>query len=222
MARRGSPKSFERVIELAIAAVQPPEIQRLHASIARKGLADHLAARGGTPPHVRRIVDGRVGAAEETVKPYGVIRYEFDRMRDGALFALERLRALSPEDTGAYKTSWFLLYKGKEIEPEALPEDATEVVVINDKPYSRRLAVGRRADGRPFSLKNVPPGYIELARVAVTQRYGNSLRINASFLLLDGGYILRADYLVPGRRRARPQDRAGEPITYPALRLTLR
>ncbi|MDP3417854.1 hypothetical protein [Falsiroseomonas sp.] len=215
MARAPSSRAFERVINLAIAKVQPPELQKLHAKIARDGLAQHLATVPSRP-NVRRIVDGRLGAAEESVRPFGVIRYEFDSLREAALFALDELRRLSPIESGDYRKAWFLLYQGKQVTPEALPPDAREVTVTNDQPYSRMLAVGKRADGRPFSLQNVAPGYMELAWQAVRQRFGNSVTIAIGFIQLEGGYVMKQTY------RDTRRDRAGQQITYPSLVLSLR
>lgn len=215
MARAPSTRAFEQVINLAIAKVKPPEVQKLHARIARQGLAEHLAKLDARP-NVRTIVDGRPGASEDSVRPYGVIRYEFDYLRDAALFALDWLRTKTPEDSGDYRKAWFLLYQGKEVAPEALPASATEVTVTNDLPYSRMLAVGRRADGRPFSLQNLPPGYMDLAHQAVRRRFGNSVTVGISFIRLQGGYILKNSY------RDTRRDRAGQPVTYPSLILSLR
>ena len=215
MARRPSTAAFERVIALSIARVQPPEVQKLHATIARQGLAEHLATLTGKP-NVRIIVDGRIGASEDSVRPYGVIRYEFDNLREAAIFAQAELSKLSPVASGTYSKSWFLLYQGAEVKPDALPLDAREVTVTNDQPYSRMLAVGKRADGRPFSLQNLPPGYMELAWQAVRGRFGNSVAVAISFIKLQGGHVMKNDY------RDTRRDRAGQQITYPSLILSLR
>lgn len=204
MARRpASPRSFESVITLAIARAKPPEVQRLHARIAREGLAKHLAGRPDRP-NVTRIVDGRIGASEDSVKPYGVIRYEFDNLRTAALFAMEQLQALVPVLTGRYKGQWFFMVNGAEIAPEAIPADAREITITNDEPYSRRLVVGKRADGRPFSLKNAAPGFMALARYAVLGRFGNSVSVRVQFIYLNGG-------------PARTAKARREQMTYPSL-----
>ena len=54
-----STAAFERVISVAIARLKPPEAQKRHAEIARKGLADHLAKTKGAP-QVVTFVDGRL------------------------------------------------------------------------------------------------------------------------------------------------------------------
>lgn len=204
MARRpATPQAFERVIQLAIANVKPPEFQRLHAKIARETLAKHLASRSDRP-NVTRIVDGRIGASEDSVRPYGLIRYEFDNLRTAALFAMEQIQALVPQPTGQYRRAWFFMVDGAEVSADAIKPDAREITITNDEPYSRRLVVGRRADGRPFSLKNPPPGFLALARYAVIGRFGNSVSARIQFIYLNGGPARTAR----GRR---------EQMTYPSL-----
>jgi hypothetical protein len=208
MARMASPRAFEQVIRLAIAKVRPPEVQKLHASIARKGLAEHLAGRSDHP-RITRIVDGRIGASEDSVRPYGVIRYEFDNLKAAAIFARDQLRELSPERTGRYKGQWYFMVNGAEVAEDAIPADARTILVTNDEPYSRRLVAGKRADGSPFALKNPPPGFLVLARRAVVARYGNSVEVSMPFILLNEG------------RAATPRARRAQ-MTYPSLALHAR
>ncbi len=203
MARMASPRGFENVVTLAIAQAKSPEVQRLHARIAREGLAKHLAGRSDKP-NVTRIVDGRIGASEDSVKPFGVIRYEFDNLRAAAIFAMAQIQDHAPELEGIYKRQWFFMVDGAEVAPETIPADAREITITNDEPYSRRLVVGRRADGRPFSLKNPPPGFLEIARNAVRGKFGNSVAARVQFIFLNG--------LVPSTAKARR-----EQMTYPSL-----
>ncbi|WP_424813565.1 hypothetical protein [Roseococcus sp. YIM B11640] len=203
-----SPKAFETVIKLSIAKAQPPEVQKLHARIARQGLAEHLARRSDKP-RVTTIVDGRRGASENSVRPYGVIRYEFDNLRDAAIFAKEQLEELSPKLTGHYAGRWFFMVDGSEVLADAIPPTARMIIVTNDEPYSRRLVVGKRADGRPFSLQNPPPGFLVLARRAVLARFGNSVEVGMPFILLN-----EKPAATPRARR--------EQMTYPSLALHAR
>jgi hypothetical protein len=215
-------RGVEEVVRLAMRQVQAPEFQRQHAAIARQGLAQHLAERQ-FPPRVRRIVDGRQGVSEDQVKLFGIIRYEFDSLREAAYRAKQELEDATPKASGALAGAWFFMVGGQQV--AEVPRDAVEVTIANDQPYARRLLVGKRPDGRPFSLQHVPPGYLEIAKARVAERFGNSVEVLARFIYLEGGYVLKADYRDPTvsrRRKVRPENRAGQPITYPALVLRLR
>lgn len=209
---------FEQVIRLTMAQVKPPEVQKLHAALARKGLAEHMARLpAGARPQVRTIVDGRIGASEDSVQPYGLIRYEFTQLGEVAQAALAAVLERVPRKSGTYHKSWFVMVDGKPVAPDAIPLAADEVIIVSDEPYSRRLLVGRRKDGRPFVLTNLPPGFMELAKEAVMGRFGNQVQVNVRFIALAGAYTLRGSYKAPGQRKSYKGKRAGDEITYPAL-----
>lgn len=210
MARRSTLGGWETVINLAIEGMNPPEIQRQHAAFARQKLAEHLAGVQSRPA-VTVIVDGRRDASEDSVKPYGVIRYEFSYFREVAAEALAQAQEMSPVRSGRYKRSWFVLADGVEVAPDAIPDKARSVMVVNDQPYHRKIHVG--------AMRNlsVPPLIVERLRQVVQRRFGNLVQVGVRFILLEGGYILK------GRNKSRRKDlRAGQPMTYPALELTLR
>jgi hypothetical protein len=212
--------NLEQVVTLAMRQVRAPEFQKIHAATARQGLAQHLAQRNDRP-RTLRIVDGRRGAAEESVKLYGIIRYEFDSLIQAALWAKAQLEALSPVLTGRYRGSWFLMVNGQAVEPVNIPADVRGIIIANDQPYSRKLVAGKRGDGRPFSLQNLPPGFLAITEYAVRDRYRGALLVRSTFVDLDGGYRLRNAYREFNNRRVRPENRAGRAITYPALFLGL-
>src|SRR3954470_2818243 len=73
------------------------------AEIARKGVAD-LVADGKAPSTYQTIVDGRVGAVEESVRGDGggSITYLFDAQANAAIFAVGYLRQRAPKKSGRY------------------------------------------------------------------------------------------------------------------------
>lgn len=200
MARR----NFEQTVRLAIQSVQAPDVQRIHADLARNGLAEHMAKLPAAGrPQVRTIVDGRIGASEDSVQPHGIIRYEFSRLGDAAAAALTAVQARVPRLTGTYRDSWFIQAGGRRIEGSAaIPADVDQVLVISDEPYSRRLVTGRRNDGRPFILTNLPPGFLELAREEVARAF-QAIEFKVIFVELTG----------------RPVD---ERVKYPAISIRMR
>lgn len=206
-------RAFARSIQLLPKTMMgEADFKRLHADIWR---AEHRKIVEAENPSSHRVfVDGREGAAPETVKLGGVIVSRYSYLAEVAAFALETLREISPVDSGDYKASHFLLHDGGEV-PE-LPEAALEFFVTNDVPYARKLHV------RHYGF-TAPPGVYERAREMVAQRFGNSVDCQVRFIDLAGAYRLRHNafkkHPVTGRPYGSPRRDAlaGAPITYPAL-----
>ncbi|MGE0425409.1 MAG: hypothetical protein AB7O88_24325 [Reyranellaceae bacterium] len=198
-----SAQSFERQLRIATAGLEPKAVSALLAKTARDALAEAIA-RGEASSVYTRVVNGRVGAPEESVIVPGPIVYRFNYLDDAVVYALAFCEARSPVLSGLYRRSWFALVDGAPWkEGTAIPADA-EVVVTNDQPYHRKVEVGAMR-------MSVPPRIVESARRALLSRFGRDLlRVEVRFIRLQGGYILRRARR--GRGRAK-----GTPITYPAL-----
>lgn len=239
MARRKSFSNMEKVLRLDLSQVLPPQVQKVHADFARKKLQEHLSGLKGTPPAVTTIVDGRRGASEDSVKPYGLIRYEFSWLAEVAQAALDKALEFSPVDSGEYRNSWFMMAGQVEIDPTAIPDGISEITITNSTPYHRKIQVG--------AMKmSVPPGIVERVRQWVLGRHGNLVDAQIYFIQLSGkakGSRFEIPYILKGRRPARPaaQSRrssafragrkylaarkdtaAGQQLTYPALTISLR
>lgn len=205
-----STAAFERVINLAIKNAQPPEVQKRHAEVARKGLADHLRTVPGGKPHVTTFVDGRKGASEDSVKAYGVIRYEFTRLAEIAAFALRRAQELSPvgdgrggggDPGGHYRDAWFAMVGGRQVAPEAIPAGAPEVVITNDKPFHRKLEMTvNAASFRGKAMARLPAGIVERVRQEILREFGKTLDVSVSFITLQGGYTLKGRQRTQSRK----------------------
>lgn len=185
-----SKSNWAKVFKLTLDQVRPPDVQKLHAAFAREKLAEHLAGVTGGKPAVTTVVDGRRGASEDSVKPYGIIRYEFSYFREIAAWALTQARDISPVDSGEYRDSWFVLADGLRCEPDAIPDGAKRIAIINDRPYHRKIHVGA------MKGLSVPPLIVERLRAAVGRRFGNLVYGEIKFLMLNGGYVLK------GRQRS--------------------
>lgn len=224
-------QAFERVIDLAVASVTPPELQKLHARVARQALAEHLGTLPTKPP-VKTIVDGRIGAGEDSVKAYGRIRYEFGFLQEIAPFALAHARKVSPVDSGRYRDAWLVLADGVPVDANAVPEQTVELVIVNPEPYSRKLNVGKNLDGTPFVV-SVPPYFVEEIAGAVVRRWGNIITLRVRFIDLHGAYTIKVGNAVLLARQAargrgvnnatraqlqvRKDRQAGTDVTYPAV-----
>jgi hypothetical protein len=203
--------AFEKVLDLAIANVTPPEFQKIHARIAKEALAEHLA-KVNPDPQVERFVDGRQGAAEEQVKAYGVIRYEFVRLGQIVAEALKWLIEHSPKDTGEYRNSFYVGVNGKLIpaanfNAKAVPSDA-EIVIGNKAPYHRKIDV-QSIGGKKINV-SVEPFLMERAAQMIRRRYLDVDCKRVYTMNFTGQYILKR-----GKR-------AGKPVQSPALILKRR
>jgi len=218
-------QAFERNLKIATASLEPAAISALLARTAREALAEAIAAGEASPNYVRSV-NGRFGAAEETVVVPGPIIYRFSYLEDAVVFALAYCEARSPFKSGRYRKSWFALVNGALWRPGTPIPPNAEAIVTNDQPYHRKIEVG--------AMKmSVPPRIVEGARQALFEKFGRGvLKVERQFVWLHGGYVLK------GRRRSvraaqnnrssafrggraflsgRADTAAGEPMTYPAL-----
>jgi hypothetical protein len=164
MGKMASPRQFERIIDLARGDLTSPEFQKWHAEVARKLLAEELAAMA-VKPTVQTVVDGRVDASEDTVKLYGTIRYNFGTLGNAVQEVLDWLIAEGSKVGAEYANSFFVAVlksetqgKGKRtftsFAPEGrmipakrwaassrgIPADAS-FIIGNGQPYNRKVDI---------------------------------------------------------------------------------
>ncbi len=205
-------------LQLITAGMQPAAIAPALAAFARAELAKSIANGEGSPNY-QKFVNGVEGADESTVTPPGPIVYEFNWWHDIVPFALQTLIELSPEDSGAFKKSWFVMADGQTIADPAKIETASVVQITNDQPYSRSIDVGHKRYRMGHQI-------IDTARQRVNSVFGNMITARREMILLPGGYILkghfRRGFRQHARRKLRPDASAGQPMTYPCLNLQMR
>lgn len=152
------------------------------------------------------------------IRPTSIITFEFNIWDDIVPFALQALIDRSPEHSGLYKRSWFVMVDGRRVAPEDVPLGAN-VIIANDQPYSRKIDVGHMK-------MSVPPGIVEAARQEVLNRYGNSVSVERVMIPLPDGYVLKGRFRKGSgtsvRRGLRKDTQAGAAMTYPALAIEMR
>ena len=220
--------SYARQIDVFISKnLTGAEQSRVLARFARADVARHQA-QGRVSMDYTIFVDGREGAAPETVKPGGAIVYQFSRLKDAVAFAFGYLVGRSPVGTdsqspGRYRKSWVIfvnwqLWRG---DLANMPRDA-EVMIVNTQPYHRKLEMTRGGTKATLTY---------LCRLAVEKKYKN-VRASHVFLelpqgpapapyVLKGGFVSRRQFL-NSRGRAIKFGKAkfstkGEAMTYPAV-----
>jgi len=221
-------ETFDRDIKLATTGIEPDAVNAMLAKFARDELAAVIASGEGSGNY-DRFVNGRAGAPEETVEAPGPILYTFSWWKDFVEAAVEQLQAFSPRASGRYASSFIVLANQKLVTSfDDIPAGA-EIIITNFQPYVRKIEVG--------AMKmSVPDRVFDRARLALNRRFGNSFRVESTFLDIGGGvhegmpYILKGHYTrmraarianparFAGRSFPKRRDmEAGQPITYPAL-----
>jgi hypothetical protein len=211
-------QTFARDIQLATAGISPQNISAELAKFSRQELANVIQSGEGSPQY-DIYVNGNFGASETSVVAPGPILYIFSWWDDIATFALQYLIDRSPESSGRYKNSWFIMVGGQVIaDPKKIPPTSS-VILTNDQPYHRKIDVGHMK-------MSVPPGVVEDARKAVMSIWGNLITAKRTLIQLPGGYVLKGHFtkgIRPhARTKLRPDTQAGAPMTYPALLLEMR
>lgn len=210
--------TFAKDLQLATAGITPENIARELAKYARSELSKAIQEGEGSERY-DRYVNGRLGASEDSVVPPGPILYVFHWWREIIEFALQAAVERSPEKSGRYKHSWFVMTPGGIIKSfDEIPINST-VILTNNQPYSRKVDVGHMR-------MSVPPGIIEDVKKMLLSRFGNFVTAKRTMIPLPGGYILKGrfkrGYRPFARTKLRPDTQAGAQMTYPALVLSMK
>lgn len=217
-------------------ALSPEEQRKVAAAFARQRLNETLRkdhAVLGYVPKVHVDVDGRDGAALESVKLNGGhITFEFDiasdLTRNVISEALLALRAASPVVSGAYRDAHTLYINGAAVNTIPDTIKLNDVIMIaNPLPYARRLDIGVTKSGRAFVVQVAPHIYRRVGN-ALASRFGNAARITVAdspgVLLPAAGAVQGvagrsgiSTHHQSGGRRVRRRLHKGEPLRSPAL-----
>jgi len=138
------------------------------------------------PTRFTRTVDGRRNAAEETVKPDGIIVYDYPRMHEIVQVAMNTLFDLSPVLSGDYRNAHTIYVDGNPVSNIKDWDGTGEIVILNHVPYSRKIELGK--------MRMRVPGtdhVYEQAEYVLNQRYSNVARISFTYRGIAGGYIAK-------------------------------
>ena len=204
--------SIDRDIQLLTNELLSPAARsKMLATAALEILQETDAANRsvlGRVPKSKTYVDGRQGAAIQTVKPDGIIVRDYELVNDVILFLLDLLRSSSPVGKGPdrrpghpgfYKKSHILFADGREVGlNEALPE-ALEYVILSSAEYARRIE--KRTT------------IYERAAAQASRRFGNIAKVYFSYR----SPIL--PYVQGGRNRAERAAQRNQPAKQSAKHL---
>jgi hypothetical protein len=223
----------ERITEAMIRAdLVLPAQKKAAADFARAGLEDAKESNrlilGRVPPFTT-TVDGRRGAALESVNPDGgSIIFEFDLVVDVLSWIADKLIERSPVVSGRYRRGHVLLADGVEVALGREIPAADEYVFVNHESYARKIEVGKTESGRAFVIQVANKIYERTASDA-NSRFGNIAAIKFGYRELTDGYALHGNntsrhFLRGGRVYREPTIRAdrqaGSVVPSPAITVT--
>lgn len=177
----------EREILVQIDGLAGPQASMAIATLAAEKRDEIIAI--DHPSSTTTYVDGREGAPLSSVRPDGVIRFEFSYLDEIVRSVLAMLVSASPyaeKRAGAnpsthYRDEHAIFLDGTEVTdlPARIPPTA-EVVITNLQPYARKVEKGF---GR--GLKSAHGVYQAVASLA-KRRYGNVVSITYSWRQFPG------------------------------------
>lgn len=201
---------FDREIMLATADLEPGAINAALAKFARQELAKAIAA--GASPRYEKYVNGREGAAEETVQAPGPILYEFINWPLVLDAVLAELRKRGPRrKSGQFENSYVVIAGGRVPVTDftKIRADA-EIIITNAQPYVRKAEVGRL--GIPEQRL-----FAGTARV-MNNRFNGVFRFESRFLNVPSGIHPLMPYRLKTRKRSHDRiSRKAGVLTYPSI-----
>ncbi len=207
------------------------------ALFARQQLAEVQASGQGSEVY-DLYVNNRPAASEFEVEMAGSIVYVFSWFEDVIRAALAALIKASPRKSGRFASSFVVIVNGRIVDAATPIGSATEVIITNVQPYSRKVQVGAMQ-------MSVPPQLFNRAGQALRRQFkGRGLVVQTKFVNLAPGihplvpYILKGGYararsnwlgrassgrLQHGERKLyrRKDLERGQALTYPALVLNV-
>jgi hypothetical protein len=192
---------------LALAATARSEEARV--------IREQTARSGGIAPTLTRIVDGRRGAAYDSVGDNGVIILQWKYLREIAAVAMRRLKARAPERSGDYKKGIKLFAGNAEATLSAvgIPAGTQNITIVATAPYSRRLEVGKDKEGGPFVVQVAPHIVAETAALMASD-YRGVARIKFTYADIEGPAAASRRPSTGSRRGDRARDVA---LRFPAI-----
>lgn len=180
-------------------------------------IRQQAARSGGIAPTLTRIVDGKRGAAYETVGDNGLIILQWRYLREIAAVTMARLKARAPEREGGYKRGIKLFVGHSEgaLSVAGIPAGATMLTVVATAPYSRRLEIGKDKQGGPFVVQ-VAPHIVQETAQFLASDYAGVARIKFTYADIEGPAAASRRPSTGSRRGDRLRDVA---LRFPAIQV---
>jgi hypothetical protein len=153
-------------------ALGPAARSKAFAAFARDTIDEATAVNTralGRAPDYDQWVDGRKGAALESVKPEGRVIVEYDFLDDSLVWIRDMLEQHSPYKSGRYQRSHKFFVDGVETDPDKPTAIKSVAWFVSNVPYARKIerhkaagvyqAVAKLASGRFGNIAKIRFGY---------------------------------------------------------------
>ncbi|QDM32093.1 hypothetical protein FNL55_12675 [Tardiphaga sp. vice352] len=205
MAVRTRVQPIDRDISLMLAEDLSPQAQsaalaRFANEQLREAQEINTRSLGRLPSH-DTYVDGRPGAAPESVKPSGTIIFEFELVGDVIEWIQTMLIQHSPRLSGRYSKSHVLFADGAEVQFGALVPESRSYTFVNTQPYARKIERGLSAQAKS--------GVYEVVAVMASRRFGNVAKVRFAFVVPQFGAVHSWASKTSMKRRDRPNMKSG-------------
>lgn len=166
-------------------------IAQVHAvvqgDIAAAAVRAHAEVMATDPRPINfvRHVDGVEGAPEQSVRPDGIIVYDYNRLDLIAKDALDLLRKNSPVKSGDYVRGHVLYLNGQAVETLKNWKPGDEISITNYVEYARVIEVGKR--GSKTVKFSMPPHVYEKVAQLLRRTYGAYADIQFTYRGLVAG-----------------------------------
>jgi len=128
------------------------------------------------PDHTT-TVDGRREAAPESVRPDGVIVFEFELVLEALSWIARELRQYSPTRSGHYAGSHILLADGIEVDA-GNPPPAHSYEFVPTVLYAGKIERGLSSQA--------PDGVYQVVAALAARRFGNQARVDFTYASVGG------------------------------------
>lgn len=174
-------------------------LEATKALLVKTAKAEHakIMADQPGPSSFVRIVDGKHGAPEESVKATGRIIYQYARLEEVVDFALVTLRDLSPVASGAYKNAHTLYVNGVAATNLDDYRPGEDIMIANSIEYSRMIEFDKQTMRVPGTSK-----VYQQARRIIMNRFGNTATIDFTLRAILGGNAVNQAKAATRRRAA--------------------
>lgn len=212
MTRPAAMRAFTETLTVQVPQDNADLAKRMLVQTAER-VRDEVIARqrqrAGVPPSYEQVVNRVRGAALETVRPDGVIVFEWSFLREIASEAVRLLTERGPELSGAWKRSITVFVDDSAAALSAITAKTKLVEISPVIVYARRLERGLDRQGGPFIVQ-APIHLVHDTANHLRALYRNVANIKATYVQLQ---------VATGSLRGRARARAQAEMRYPAVEI---